>query len=494
MGGGALSLDLLKSMKKRLDAQQTVLAKLDAYYCGDQPLSFLHPDLRERLQRRITPLVINWPRVIVSGIAERLRVQGFGSGGVNDERLWSWWQANDLDEWSQMGHTDALVHGRAFLSVWSDEERPDVPRIAVESARQLVVSYVPGTRRLAAALKSWRDGDSQDADQYAVLYLPDVIEKYASEGRTGVWVRDGDDVPNPLGQVPIVPLVNRPRLTDLSGESELADVIPVADAVNKLATDMMVSSEFHAMPRRWVTGMETPREGAARAQMAEEIRRAWSEAFPGKPWIGGKDVGFGQFEEASLENFINAIKLLTSQIAAIAHLPPHYLGINTDNPASAEAVRNADASAARTAEDKQTAFGGSYERAMRIAVDVMDGVGAGQKLDDLEVDWVDAWIPTPAQAADAAVKLTQGDRPIITVDQARRDLGYSPQQIDDMNAETDRAAAMSATADVRARVEMAQQLMDTQGLSQPAAYAAVGLLQAASQMGPSGGQPAPGAA
>jgi hypothetical protein len=494
MDGGAVSLDLLKSMKKQLDGQRERLRKLDAYWCGDQPLNYIRPDVQSMLRGRLTPLVINWPRVIVSSIEERLDVEGFRSGGDADERLWSWWQANDLDEWSQLGHIDAMVESHAFASVWADPERPDRPRIAVESAHQVTARYVPGsTRELDVVLKAWREGDEQTGVDHAVLSdRSDVIERWERDSRVGEW-RLVDTVDNPLTRPPYEPLVNRRGLLRPFGESELADVLPVADAVNKLATDMMVSSEFHAMQRRWATGIEVPREGGAQQRTADEMRAKLADAYPGNPWIGGKDVHFGQFAEASLDNFINGIKLLTSQIAAIAGLPPHYLGINADNPASAEAIRSAESSLVQRAKRKQRAFGGSWERVMRLAVDVVDGLGSSEKLDSLETIWRDPATPTPAEKADAAVKLTQGENPIVTVRQAQEDLGYTPQQIAQMADDREQAAATAATSDVRARVDMAQQLMDSQGLSQPAAYAAVGLLQAASQMGPAGGQTAGGA-
>ena len=51
------------------------------------------------------------------------------------------------------------------------------------------------------------------------------------------------DVHN-LSVVPVVPLVNRSRIIDTDGVSELADVVPLSDAACKIATDMMISAEF----------------------------------------------------------------------------------------------------------------------------------------------------------------------------------------------------------------------------------------------------------
>lgn len=506
MGGKRVSVDQIKSLalelQRRRQGSLTVGGSrrtlpgydaLDSYYRATQPLQFLHEEVLEQSHGRLRSLAVNWARVVIGAIEERLEVQGFDTGVADvDVDLWRIWQANNLDEWSILGHSDAMVHGRSFGLVWGDENDPTTPRITVESGSQMTVAYKPGTTKIVAAAKFYRSDDadpnSPNPPLTGWLYLPDRIEKYrGSAGVSGYgnWELDGDVLDNPLGVVSVVPLVNRPQLLDLGGESELTDIIPLLDAINKLATDMMVSSEYHAMPRRWATGLNMGRDRRARNELKARAKEEWDDLSKGRTMLGGKDVAFGQFSEASLENFIAAIKLLVSQIAAIAGLPPHYMGINADNPASADAIRSAESSLVKKARRKQRTFGGGWEEVARLAIAVRDGISYDELTSDLRgmrTVWADPTTPTPGAKADAALKLTSGDRPIIDVDQARLDLGYSPDEIRSMNARTESAANLSATADVRARIDLAQELMDTQGLSQPAAYAAVGLLQAASQM------------
>jgi hypothetical protein len=495
MDGGCVSQPLLNKLAQEVVSRTPELVRLDQYYTGTQPLAFLHPETVMHVGDRLTSLAINWPRVIVGSVEERLDVEGFrlGKDASADEELTRIWQANDLDEWSGLVHVDAMVHGRAFVTVWGDNDGQ--PRISAESARQMTVQFVPGTRTVASAVKVWTE-DISDIEprpydmpsgvktvERAVLYLPQVIVPFvrASAG-TGSWAStpwvELPAIPNPLGEVPVVPFVNRPRLTNLLGESELSDILPLADAVNKLATDMMVSSEYHAVGRRWATGIEVPRRDADKQKLQEEVRRYWDEATKGKTWLAGTGVNFGQFPEASLDNFVGAIRLFTGQIAAIAGLPPHYLGQSSDNPASADAIRSAESSLVMKAKRKQRGFGGSWERVMRLALKV---TCAETDASAMETIWRNPSTPTPAQLADAAVKLTQGDRPVITIGQARVDLGYTQGEITRMAEEDEKQLALAATADVRAKLDLARQLQ-SEGLSQQAAYAAVGLLAAASAM------------
>jgi hypothetical protein len=306
-------------LSKSLEALMSPLEILDAYYEGRQPLNYLDPRIAASLQGRLRTLVVNWPRLIVGAVEERLDVEGFRLGGHEsaNERLWDIWQGNDLDEFSQLGHEAALVHGLAFVSVWGHEDDPTQPLIAVESAREVIVDYAPGTNRVVMALKRWVD----DEGQHATLYTPDLIQRYvASERPSFGWSvaprwDSVEEIKNPLGVVPIVPLVNRPKLGRSVGESELMDVLPLSDGVNKLATDMMVASEYHAMPRRWATGVDL---GGDDERQRELVKQRWTQAEAGRVWLAeDANVKFGQFAEANLSNFTEAIRMLGTQIAAL---------------------------------------------------------------------------------------------------------------------------------------------------------------------------------
>lgn len=475
----------------------TSLEKYDEYVRGEQPLAFLSPDVQAQVGDRIPQLVLNVPRVVLGSIEERLDVEGFAltRNGDVDEALLDIWQANDLDEWSQICHYEALKHGISFVTVWSNPDNDDIPRIAVESATQMAVRFAPGTRRVDAAAKRWmdRDADGKNVER-AVLYTPEVIEKYSRPAAntfavpaaipglgSGGWRLD-ETLDNPLDEVPVVPFINRPSLTDMSGESELVDVMPLTDGVNKLLSDMMVVAEHYVEPRRYATGMQVPREAAQNARLREEVRQQWDEATRGKTWVAGEGVSFGQFASADLQNFKTGVDLILSKVAFITGLAPHMLGITTDNPASAEAIRSSESPLIRRVRRKMRTFGGSWERVMRLALKVRDGSVPDEAL-SMETRWANPETRTFAQDADAVSKLTAGDNPVLTVRVGREVLGFSPTAIKRMEDETAAAAATAATGDVAARMDQARALQQRDGLTQPAALAAVGLLAAATAQG-----------
>jgi hypothetical protein len=470
----------------KLSGQSTLLRTLDQYYTGSQPLSYLSPELQRSLRGRLKSLTVNLPRLVVNSLEERLDIDGFrlAQDQPADDELWRIWQANDCDEQSQMLHLDALVHGRSFVTVWADPDDPKTPIIAGESAEQMVVSFIPGTQKVAAAAKVWAEDDMA----YATLFLSDVIYQYEAPA-PGAAVPSGPmqwdyrtdpvtgdamyPIAHDLGVVPVVPFFNRPRFSHLYGESEMTDVLPVADAINKLCTDMMTSSEFHAAPRRWITGIDTGDGEGSETRARESLRQQFVYAPAGQPWVSDDpNTKFGQFAEASLDNFIKAIEMLESVVAGMAGLPPHMVGLFSQaNPASADAIRSAEASLVKRAKRKQRVFGGGWEKVMRLAMLVRDGA-VDPSARSMETIWRDPQTPTWAQQVDAAVKLDSIGLPFR---QNMESLGYTPVQIERMiQSRTD-----DSYADVRAQLENVDTIVEDIGISRAAALSVVGLEEAA---------------
>lgn len=418
--------DWLKHLITEHDKDKRALADLDAYYEGTQLLSYMAPELVAEMDDRIRQVVINWPRLVVDSVEERLDVEGFRFPGKPkaDPGLWEIWQANDLDEESQLGHLDTLIMKRAYVILGSNEEDEEIPLITVESPLEAYAERDPRTRQVAAGIKRWCEEDGSAKVDFANLYLPDARVSYQRE--KGEWVEiDRDD--HELGVVPMVPLVNRARTRSRGGVSELADVIPLSDAACKIATDMMVSAEYHAVPRRVAFGFGeedfTDIDGNPVSAFSRVVGRVWA-TMRSRGGPDGADVV--QFPEASLNNFHETINALAKLVASLAGLPPHFLGMSTDNPASADAIRSAETRLIKRAERKQRAFGGSWEQVQRIALRIRDGEWDPDAR-RLETIWRSAATPTMAQAADAAVKLYQAG--IVPLRQTREDLRYSETQI-----------------------------------------------------------------
>jgi hypothetical protein len=285
----------------------------------------------------------------------------------------------------------------------------------------------PRTRQTAAAVRRWSSEGAElgarSADR-ATLYLPNATVIYRKDGTGWVEIPQMRDSHN-LGAVPVVPIVNRERRKRPLGVSELKLVIPLSDAACKIATDMMVGANFHALPRYYAAGV-------TEADFTDENGNPISvwRAITGRIFATeNEQAKLGTFAASDLSNFHKTLDALAQLVASLCGMPPHYLGFTTDNPASADAIRSSEARLVKRAERKQGMFDAGWEQVMRLAMRVETG-SWDPELRRLETAWRDPATPTVAQVADAATKTYQAG--IVPLRFTRRRLGYRDAEIRQM--------------------------------------------------------------
>lgn len=426
---------LLEKLDRELVASRKRTLKYDMYYEGEQPLRYMAPALEAEIGDRITQLVLNWPRLGADAYEEVLDVEGFRYPGDQaiEDLLWEMWQENDGNEQSQAAHLESLICGRSYVIIGAGESEDDAPLMTVEHPLQVIARHDPRTRRVKDALKRWKDEDNV---QWGTLYLADSTIHFRKDQRS--WVEDERD-DHEIGEPPVVELLNRGRMLRQLGVSEFHDVMPVADAANKMATDMMVSGDFHAMPRRWAIGMdETDFEDENGNPLS-----TWS-VIAGRIWGTEKkpnEVQLGQFAETDLAVFHNTIKVLAQLASQMMFLPQDYMSFTSDNPTSADAMRSAEARKIKRAERKQDVLGGGRGWAKVEALMYRFKTGAWADKDRaIETEWRDPATPTYAQMSDSVVKLVRSG--LLPVEFGRRKLGYTPEERAEM-ADMDKKAAQS---------------------------------------------------
>lgn len=199
-----------------------------------------------------------------------------------------------------------------------------------------------------------------------------------------------ESVPNPLGVVPVVPLTNSGRLLDHDGRSEIEDLKPLVDGLTKTLADLDDDGNPVADPETGEPVMDTVNP------IPEGNRAMISEAPEAK---------FGQLPGADLAGFKTSVDIWVQMIMAVSALPAHMIGISTSNPATAEAIRAAEAGLTAKVIARQLTFGRAWEQVARLMVAVRSGVDPTGVT--IRVVWADASTRSTAAEADAAVKLFQ---------------------------------------------------------------------------------------
>jgi hypothetical protein len=442
-----------------LDAVQFALRHLQVHFDGVAAIEYLSPEAREALEGRLADIYVNVPRLVVSSISERLNVTGWTGADANlAEQIW---YANDLDVQGDLAHSEALLFGRSYSWVWAGN---DGPRISIESARQTAVLADPGTREITSAVKRWHTSAGLGVGStQAVLLLPDRIEHWASTLGAEIGGFNLVDVqPNPLGQVPVIQFTNQGRMLNSWGYrgidevsypsrlllgsgvySEIADVIPLSSALSKALFDLMCCLEATGRSRRYASGIALverprldPRTGGPVLDsdgnpIIDTVNLLAQEAS--RTWISENEAAkFGQLDAADLKGFTDAVNVIVQQILAETALSPSYLGVLTNQPPSADALRASESSLIARVEQKQKPFGKAWEQTMQLAIAVETG------RDPRTVDAKPVWRPadqsSEAQAADAVVKLYQAG--LLPRSTALRRLGYTDQEIEAIRADT----------------------------------------------------------
>lgn len=388
----------VERLNKRLEDRAGTLDLLSRYYEGDHPLPQpINERVRRQFVRMLTASRANWTGLIVDAVAERLHVDGFRldtDAGTGDNDAWSIWQRNELDAESELVHNEALVAGESYVSVWSDPDDPEVPLITPEHPGQMVVEVDPtNRRRIAAAFKCYLD--DWTGDRFATLYLPNGIWKYRAPNN-GNWSMRAESLANPLGEVPVVPFRNRPRLLS-GGRSEIGDVTDIQDRINKTLFDRMMAGEYSSYRQRYSIGMEIPVDdnGRPKAPFEAAIDRLWMAEDP--------DVKFGEFSATDLGPYIAAVESDIQHMAAISRTPPHYLLGQIIN-ISGDALKAAESGLASKAKSRARHFGEAWEKVIRLAFAVLDDPRA--KVMDSQVIWADPETRTEGERVDALMKMS----------------------------------------------------------------------------------------
>jgi hypothetical protein len=391
-------IELADSLVKKLSSYELRNVELEKYYDAKQVLRDFNISIPPTLKN--VESVVGWPGTVVSVLEERLDLEGFlapASLGLDDI-----YRNNELGLESSLGHLDALIYGTGFIIVGKGDSGEPDPLITIESPRSMTGNYDLRLRRLTSALRI--DRDKVGRPRYATLYLPNVTISMEWQGGTPFEI-DRDE--HNLGRVPVVYLANNPRSGDPYGKTEITRAIRYyTDAAVRTVLGSEVAREFYSAPQRYILG-------------ADPDYFMDSDGNPLNPWTvyQGRVLGVplnedggmpqvGQFNGNSTLPYFEQIKALAQMVAAESAIPASYLGFQTDNPASADAIRQMESRLVKRAERRQGQFGRAWVEVAKLALLIRDG-SIPAEANTISPIWRDASTPTRAAAADETMKLIQ---------------------------------------------------------------------------------------
>jgi len=373
----------------------------------------------------------NYCPIVVDAKAERLSVTGFTCDYEDIAGLcWDWWQSNRMDARQNIVHTAAVRDGDTYVLVEWDNEN-DEPRFTFEPAYDGVegvdVRYDPNHSVLYAA-KRWQIG-AEDIENTGYrsrlnLYYPDHIEKYVSDSRDGAnwehYTEDGDwTIPwvdgngEPLG-MPVIPFRNNAQGYDY-GQSDLANAIPIQNALNKSVIDLLAAADTSAFRIYVATGDD------------------WSDfqVTPGVLMSSQKpDAKVSAIDGGSLAPLINLKDSFVMDLARVTRTPAHYFQ-NSRQRAAEGTLKQEEAGLISRIENAQVTFGNSWEDVMTMGLRLASVYGQQTVPDDMILST--QWTPAAIRDEDREIEIAKAKRGLgIPQEQLWAELGYSPGEIEDM--------------------------------------------------------------
>ncbi|UJB43596.1 phage portal protein [Streptomyces sp. A1-5] len=398
--------DLLSVGLAQRKREMPELVRVDQYMRGVQDAPYMPKRAEAEFRKLVARSVENWLPLIVSVIAQNLRVEGYRSADNPDDlEAWRYWSANQLDARQNAVHRAALTFGRGYVAVTPGDEGPAIRPVSPLSVTGVAADpdaeWLDGAVRFLGRTK--RDGKSferwQVWDDYAIT---DVLTPDGEHERADKWIT-GSPEPHGLSRCPIVAFRNRwgDAPNTLPHElGEVAPLIPIQDRLNETTLNAKIAESYSAFRQRWASGISIPRDPKT-GQPVETFRAAVDRLW----MVENKDVRFGEFEQTDLSGYLASREAAIKSMSAIAQVPPHFLLGGMVN-ISADALTAAESGLSRRVHERQMMFGEAWEQTLRLAAEA-DGRDAAAGDTSARIIWHDAEARSLSATVDALGKLSQ---------------------------------------------------------------------------------------
>jgi hypothetical protein len=383
---------------------------------------------------------VNYCPIVVNAKADRLKVKGFETEDKQSEIFWDWWRKSRMDKQSGQVHRGAIRDADSFVLVeWDNVTK--TPRFYHEPAYAgdgIMVYYSEERRNeIKFASKQWRCNHGMNAgkERRLNLYFSDRIEKYISKddiaygrylpyedeettverGHLGLcgMVRWVDRMGLPLG-IPVVHFKNDDD-GDGFGRSQLANVIPLQDVLNKTMIDLIATMDVEGFALLVGYGMD------------------WSSAKVGPGAIVSSSKSP---QEAKLERLLGtnpvgmlaAYSAIVMEIARVSGTPLSYF--QTSGQVAAEGtMKQQEITLISQVEKTQTDFGNSWEDVMTIARRLYNTFGQGGMKEDVLIDTL--WEKAESRNAkeETEIAVMKVEKLQIPASQVQLELGYEAKDV-----------------------------------------------------------------
>lgn len=399
------------------------------YYDGVQPLMYTASRLEKVFEGVDSTFTQNWCSVVIDAADDRINLKSIKAKDADaTTRLAEIWDDEMLALLADDIHLDALICGEAFIIAWKQRdaegnEQLDLFRNDPSCVHIQYDADNPKMKKWAAKFFTGDDGRGR-----ITLYYRDRVEFYVvreSSAEVNSWkayVKEKDDAPNPFDEIPVFHFTTSGRRI----QSELANVIPIQNAINKMVADMMIAAEFGAFKQRYVI---------SNADNLGALRNAPNEiwTFPAGDGLG-QATQVGEFQETNLQQFLDAIDKLALSLSATTRTPKHFFFSQSGEP-SGEALMTMEAPLVEKCRKFIARFAPTWKEIAAFLLK-LDGKEVSPKT--IEPVFDDPRSVLPVARAGVRKQAVEAGIPLET--QLRDEEGWSEERLSKMRADKKREA------------------------------------------------------
>lgn len=358
----------------------------------------------------------NYIPVVVDALAERIAVAGIAAGEQTAE-LWQWWLDNRADALQGVVHGATVRDGDDFLlvewsefgPVWSFE-----PSYDGNSGAGIVYS----SEHRNEPLFGWKRWRADSENERINVYWPERVDKYTGSGHdftlteTVKWV---DSAGVPLG-IPLIHFKNRDQGYKY-GRSEVADVIPLQNALNKSIIDLIAAADTTAFRLYWGIGDKFDSMDVSPGGFI------YSE----KPKT---ETEFGHFPGEDLSNMIAIKDSFVAEVARVTRTPLSYFQMGGQIAAEGT-LKQQESGLVSRAKDRQVTFGNAWEDVFYLSRRLHNAFSTEPEIDEsqtVQILWAD-----PETRNDAAfIEMLKTKHELnVPIDTLWAEMGYSEERIEE---------------------------------------------------------------
>ena len=377
--------------------------------------------------RALAKPMIGWPNKAVRALADLNVFEGFDAPDPLQAQVDELVDDNAWDTDVSEAITSAYIHGCSFITVYEDPDEPGRILMLPRSADWSAGIWDRRRRRLGSALTITDKDDRTGRITAFTAWLPGKV--YEIDDSEGQWT--ARTIETHLDRPSVVPLVNDAQSYHPLGNSRITrTLMNLTDFGLRTMVRMEATAEFYAAPRVWFIG--------ASKKFTDDTWSSIVSVMNGMPANkNGDKPTMQQLQQASMTPHADMLRTIALMVSSETDIPVNDLGITMDNPASAEAMAEAERKLSRTADRQNKRFGRALKEAMSIALAYQGAdpdalrelrpiwAPVKETSDAARADWYQKVASTNPAFADSDVGLTRAG---LTLDEIKAHRAYERQQ------------------------------------------------------------------